>query len=49
MEFSLADSPIRRDLLTEPFRVVGGHVQVPEKPGLGIDVNPEVVAKYRVL
>src|SRR5579859_5395267 len=48
IEFSLADSPIRRDLLTEPFRVVGGHVQVPEKPGLGIEVNPEVVAKYRV-
>ena len=49
MEFSLADSPIRRDLLTEPFRLVGGHVEVPEKPGLGIEVNPDVVAKYRVL
>ena len=48
IEFSLADSPIRRDLLTEPFQVVGGHVEVPEKPGLGIEVNPEVVAKYRV-
>ena len=49
MEFSLADSPIRRDLLTEPFRLVGGHVEVPEKPGLGIEVNPDVVAKYRVV
>jgi len=37
------------DLLTEPFRLVGGHVEVPEKPGLGIEVNPDVVAKYRVV
>lgn len=48
LEFSLADSPLRRDLLTEPFRVMDGHVQVPEKPGLGIEVNPATVAKYRV-
>ena len=37
------------DLLTEPFRLVGGHVEMPEKPGLGIEVNPDVVAKYRVV
>jgi L-rhamnonate dehydratase len=48
LEFSLADSPLRRDLLQEPFNVVDGWVAVPEKPGLGIDVNPGVIAKYRV-
>jgi len=48
LEFALADSPLRRDLLQEPFTVVNGRVAVPEKPGLGIDVNPEVIAKYRV-
>lgn len=48
LEFSMADSPIRKDLLTEPFSVVDGYVEVPEKPGLGIEIKPEVVAKYRV-
>lgn len=48
MEFTLADSPIRKDLLIEPFRAVNGYVKVPVKPGLGIEVSPEVIAKYRV-
>ena len=47
MEYTLADSPLRKEL-TEPFACVGGYVQVPEKPGLGVVVNPEVVARYRV-
>ena len=47
MEYTLAESPIRKDL-TEPFCAVDGYVQIPEKPGLGVSVNPEVVARYRV-
>jgi L-rhamnonate dehydratase len=48
LEFTLAESPLRRDLLLEPFRAVDGWVAVPEKPGLGIEVNPDTIAKYRV-
>lgn len=48
LEYSLTKSPIRRDLLLEPLRVLEGFVQVPEKPGLGIEVNPDVIARYRV-
>ena len=48
LEFNLAESPLRKELLTEPFRAVGGYVAVPCKPGLGIEVNPDVIAKYRV-
>ncbi len=48
VEYTLADSPIRKDLLTEPLRAVNGYVKVPDKPGLGIEVNPDVVARYRV-
>lgn len=48
LEYSLTQSPIRSDLLLEPLRAIQGFVQVPEKPGLGIEVNPEVVARYRV-
>ncbi|HEY0441389.1 MAG TPA: enolase C-terminal domain-like protein, partial [Xanthobacteraceae bacterium] len=27
------------DIATEPLRVVRGHVRVPERPGLGIEVD----------
>lgn len=48
LEYTLADSPLRKNLLTEPIRAVQGYVQVPDEPGLGVTVNPEVVARYRV-
>jgi L-alanine-DL-glutamate epimerase-like enolase superfamily enzyme len=47
LEFSVTESPLRREILTEPFRVVGGRVAVPQKPGLGIEINEATVKKYR--
>jgi L-alanine-DL-glutamate epimerase-like enolase superfamily enzyme len=46
LEFSVTESALRRELLTEPFRVVKGRVAVPTKPGLGIEINPETVNTY---
>ena len=46
LEFSVTESALRRELLTEPFKVVQGRVAVPTKPGLGIEINPETVKKY---
>ena len=48
LEYTMADSPIRKLLLAQPFSAVNGYVRVPDKPGLGIEVNPDVVAQYRV-
>lgn len=48
LEYTMADSPIRKLLLAQPLSAVNGYVQVPEKPGLGIEVNPDVVAHYQV-
>ncbi len=48
LEYSVTDSALRRELLAEPFRVVGGRVAVPTKPGLGIEINPETVKRYSV-
>lgn len=36
------------DLIDEPFEYADGHVTVPRKPGLGVDVSPAKLAKYRV-
>lgn len=48
VEFCMADSPLRHDLTRERFQVVDGFIEVPHGPGLGVTVDPETVAKYRV-
>jgi len=35
------------DIITEPFEYADGNLRVPEGPGLGIELDPEKVEKYR--
>lgn len=35
------------DLLTEPLRIVDGTLAVREGPGLGVDIDPDKLARYR--
>jgi L-alanine-DL-glutamate epimerase-like enolase superfamily enzyme len=48
LEFSVTESEIRRDLLLNPFRQKNGYVDVPEGPGLGVELNPEIIRKFGV-
>lgn len=48
LEFSVTDSPIRKGILTTPFEMKDGCVSVPQNPGLGIELNEEVIRKYEV-
>ncbi|GAP54772.1 chloromuconate cycloisomerase [Arthrobacter sp. Hiyo6] len=36
------------DLLEEPLLIENGYMRVPEGPGLGIRLDPEKVARYRL-
>ena len=36
------------DVITEPFKYEDGFLQVPDSPGLGIELDEEKMAKYRV-
>lgn len=36
------------DLLAEPLTIKGGYVRVPEKPGLGIEIDESALTKYRM-
>ena len=36
------------DVITEPFEYADGCLKVPDKPGLGIELDPEKIEKYRV-
>lgn len=47
-EYCIADNPIRNQLSRQEIRAVDGFVTVPEDPGLGIELNEEVVNRFRV-
>jgi L-alanine-DL-glutamate epimerase-like enolase superfamily enzyme len=47
-EFSVADSPLVNGILTAPFELVRGRLRVPEEPGLGVELDEELVERMRV-
>jgi L-alanine-DL-glutamate epimerase-like enolase superfamily enzyme len=47
-EYCVEQGDLRKHLTKQTFPVVDGDISVPEGPGLGIDLNEEVVARYRV-
>lgn len=47
-EFYMATYYAQDDILTQPFPVKSGRVHVPKGPGLGVDVDPDKLAKYAV-
>jgi len=47
LEFCVSNSPLKKDLLLEPFNIdKEGFIGVPEKPGLGIELNEEVIERF---
>ncbi len=47
-EYCVEETPIRTELATPDIRVVDGFVTVPEEPGLGIELDEEIISRYRV-
>jgi L-alanine-DL-glutamate epimerase-like enolase superfamily enzyme len=43
----LTDSPLREDLTDDPLVMQDGSLQLPTRPGLGIELNMDALAKYR--
>ena len=46
VEYDAYDSPIRDELFQEPIKAEDGMVKMPEKPGLGLELNRKALAKY---
>ena len=44
----LADSRLRRELLIDEYAVVEGRLALPDRPGLGVTLNEEALAEFRV-
>lgn len=48
LELDLSENPWRTEIVKEPFKVVDGEITVPKAPGLGIEVNEDVIRRYAV-
>ncbi len=44
----MCDSALRIELVADPISMVNGVITLPDKPGLGITLNMDAVAKYEV-
>src|SRR5262245_48159258 len=47
-EYCVEQGALRQTLTKQTFPVLDGEISVPEEPGLGVDLDEAVVAKYRV-
>jgi D-galactarolactone cycloisomerase len=47
VEFDRTHNPLRDELLCEKFALDQGALLVPQAPGLGLNVNDDMVSRYR--
>ena len=47
LEYDQSSHPFRRELLSKPFELVNGMINIPDDKGLGIEVNLETIKKYK--
>ena len=47
LEYDRSENPLRDALLTQNLKQEGGYLPVPQGPGLGVDVDPEQLERYR--
>lgn len=48
LEYCVEQSALRQTLTRQIFPVIDGQVAVPQEPGLGVDLDEDVIARYRV-
>ena len=48
VEFNTSQGPLSRGIVRNPLKLEDGYLRVPDGPGLGVEVDEEVVARYRI-
>ncbi len=48
IEYCVEQGALRQTLTRQRFPVIDGNIAVPEEPGLGVELDEEVVEKFRV-
>ncbi|MFN0195879.1 MAG: mandelate racemase/muconate lactonizing enzyme family protein [Planctomycetaceae bacterium] len=46
LEFGVDENPFLTELIAEPYQVIDGRVAISKKPGLGIEIDEDVIRKY---
>jgi L-rhamnonate dehydratase len=49
LEYNVSSASLLNHLCLEKIKMVDGYIPVPDGPGLGVTVDEEIVAKYRVV
>lgn len=47
-EFDRTPNPLRDDLVQEPIENEGMSVPVPDRPGIGITIDPDTIERFRI-
>jgi len=45
---SLSESALRRELVVDEMEMIDGEIPIPQKPGLGVEINRAALTEYRV-
>jgi L-alanine-DL-glutamate epimerase-like enolase superfamily enzyme len=48
LEYNVSSASLLNNLCKESIAMVDGYIAVPDGPGLGVEINEEMVARYRV-
>ncbi len=48
VEYTVSESPLRRELVESTVTLKDGIATIPQGPGLGVELNMDVVARYRM-
>jgi D-galactarolactone cycloisomerase len=48
LEYDRSDNPLREALLTRPLRREGSYLHLPPGDGLGVEVDPEALERFRI-
>ncbi|MGF1733761.1 mandelate racemase/muconate lactonizing enzyme family protein [Photobacterium satsumensis] len=48
LEYDQSSHPFRKDLICDGIKMVEGKVQISTKPGIGVDVNREIIERYKI-
>jgi galactonate dehydratase len=46
LEVGRTDNPLREEVFKEPLVVVDGHMQLPDKPGFGVEVIDDLAERF---
>jgi len=47
LEYDRSSHPFRQQLVRDPVQQVGGWVQIPDRPGLGVEIDRAMLERYR--